>query len=105
MTTASAVKARLPSLWLRHVISWDDVGSHSFTYHGFDEGGSFRADRPTYPQTSATTVLFRSRRHSPYDAFSMFAPLINSPSVVRRDAPTRKLEYLEYANSVASVVV
>ena len=49
MTTANAVKARLPSLWFRRVISWDGVGSHLFTYHGFDKGGSFRADRPTYP--------------------------------------------------------
>ena len=50
-------------------------------------------------------MLLRSMRDLPYDAFSMFAPLMISLVVVRRAAPTRKLEYLEYANSLASMVI
>ena len=42
--------------------------------------------------------------YRPYDAFSTFAPLIIFPDLVKSAAPTRNLEYGQYANSLAKSI-
>ena len=39
---------------------------------------------------------------APYDAFSTLQPVYVRPSVASSAAPTRKSEYLQYANSLAA---
>jgi hypothetical protein len=77
-----------------------ETGFAGASHSCFYDRGAFSADGSPC-RLSVNPVVLISNSCLPYEAFSIFAPLINTPSVDKRAAPTLNFEYGLYEPSLA----
>ena len=87
--------SKFPYPFALRAMSMGDVEIRWGTNGSFDDCRAFRADRPTCRIRLSEVYSMLGTRDAPYDAFSMFAPLMICPSELSKAAPTRNLEYGE----------